>query len=439
MKARPIFAALLLASSFASADEAGLPPWMGRAGDATDIPAPTWVRTVTALRSEVPVYTTPGLALGEPATTPLVRRGTLSAFARLPFFGAQRGPHCSGRWFNIGPLAWVCSDNVELSPEARSPSLLPAPGPDGLPYRYYFVGPEGATAYPTFEHAGDEAPDQTLEKGWALPIVEQRRKNGELWGRSRAGKWINMSELGLSRPLAFKGTDVVAGNLAAVGWVTTDTAPTFVGGVDGGAKRAGPTLVRFQPVRIFEEKRQGAARYLRLSDDATAPQWVHAAHIARPTLSTPPSEVTGADTGERWIDVELSSQTLTAYEGRVPVFSTLVSTGKGARGTDTATPPGIHRIWVKLFTTPMANLEKPDVEHYYSIEDVPYVQFFDKGVALHAAFWHRNLGRVQSHGCVNLAPLDAARLFQFTGPHLPNGWDAALPTALEPGTWIRVR
>lgn len=437
MKARAVFVTLLFASPFALADEPGLPPWVGRgAGETADIPMPGWARTVVPQRVEVAVYTMPGLAPGDAATAPLVRRGTLSVGARVPFFGAQRGPHCPGRWYNIGALAWVCSDNVDLSPEARSPSLLPAPGPDGLPFRYYFVGPNGATAYPTFEHAGDEAPDQTLEKGWSLPIVEQRRKGGELWGRSRAGKWINMSELGLSRPLAFKGTEIVNGNLV-VGWVTADTAPTFADA--SGTKRASETLVRFQPVRIFDEKRQGGLLYLRVSEDGAAPQWVRATHIARPTLAAPPGEVTGAELGERWIDVELSSQTLTAYEGKVPVFSTLVSTGKGARGTDTATPPGVHRIWVKLFTTPMANLEKPDVEHYYSIEDVPYVQFFDKGVALHAAFWHRNLGRVQSHGCVNLAPLDAERLFHFTGPHLPNGWDAALPTALEPGTWVRVR
>jgi hypothetical protein len=46
---------------------------------------------------------------------------------------------------------------------------------------------------------------------------------------------------------------------------------------------------------------------------------------------------------------------------------------------------------------------------------------------------------VHSHGCVNLAIQDAAWLFDFTGPHLLAGWDAAYPTELEPGTVIRVR
>ncbi|MGH7328819.1 MAG: L,D-transpeptidase, partial [Polyangiaceae bacterium] len=87
----------------------------------------------------------------------------------------------------------------------------------------------------------------------------------------------------------------------------------------------------------------------------------------------------------------------------------------------------------------MGNVERDDVDEHYSIEDVPFVQFFDHAVALHGAFWHREFGRVRSHGCVNLAPLDATRLFDFTWPHLPRGWTAVFPTSLEKGTLVRVR
>jgi len=129
---------------------------------------------------------------------------------------------------------------------------------------------------------------------------------------------------------------------------------------------------------------------------------------------------------EAWIDVELASQTLVAYQGDHPVFATLVSTGRGAQGTELATPIGTHRIWVKLRSTNMDNLEDEDAEHDYAIEDVPYVQFFAKGVGLHGAFWHRSFGHPRSHGCVNLAPLDAARLFGFTSPRCPQ--DGPLPS-----------
>ena len=68
------------------------------------------------------------------------------------------------------------------------------------------------------------------------------------------------------------------------------------------------------------------------------------------------------------------------------------------------------------------------------------MQFFDKAVALHGAFWHHAFGTAHSHGCVNLAPVDARWLFDFTAPHLPAGWSAVLPAGVpDQGTVVRVR
>jgi lipoprotein-anchoring transpeptidase ErfK/SrfK len=67
------------------------------------------------------------------------------------------------------------------------------------------------------------------------------------------------------------------------------------------------------------------------------------------------------------------------------------------------------------------------------------VMYFERGYGLHGTFWHRQFGAKHSHGCVNLTPLDAERLFGWTSPSLPPGWTAALPTSYEPGTLIRVR
>ena len=39
-------------------------------------------------------------------------------------------------------------------------------------------------------------------------------------------------------------------------------------------------------------------------------------------------------------------------------FASIVSTGKGPPKTEFATHPGVHRIWVKIFTTKMDNLDK---------------------------------------------------------------------------------
>jgi len=58
----------------------------------------------------------------------------------------------------------------------------------------------------------------------------------------------------------------------------------------------------------------------------------------------------------------------------------------------------------------------------FELKDIPYVQYFQEGYALHAAYWHDDFGIPRSHGCINLSPADAKWLFQWTVPQLPRGW-----------------
>jgi lipoprotein-anchoring transpeptidase ErfK/SrfK len=104
----------------------------------------------------------------------------------------------------------------------------------------------------------------------------------------------------------------------------------------------------------------------------------------------------------RWIDIDLSLQSLTAYEGHTPVRTTLVSTGLAG----TPTPEGQFRIWVKFRYDDM---EGPG----YYLADVPYVMYFHKGYGLHGVFWHGNFGHPMSHGCVNLPTPEAEWLFSW--------------------------
>jgi len=129
-----------------------------------------------------------------------------------------------------------------------------------------------------------------------------------------------------------------------------------------------------------------------------------------------------AKQGGKWIDVNLTKQVLVAYEGKKMVYATLVSTGEA--GLDdpeesTATIRGIYRIDRKFFT---ATMDSDEVGEEFELRDVPYVQYFKDGYALHGAYWHDGFGRPKSHGCINLAPEDARRLFFWTDPPLPPGW-----------------
>jgi lipoprotein-anchoring transpeptidase ErfK/SrfK len=130
--------------------------------------------------------------------------------------------------------------------------------------------------------------------------------------------------------------------------------------------------------------------------------------------------------GERWFDVNISKQTLVAYEGTRAVFATLISTGEaGLEDPERtkSTKRGIFRIHTKHVSTTM---DSDAVGEEFELRDVPYVQYFEEGYALHGAYWHDRFGTPKSHGCINLTPEDARRLFFFTEPALPEGWHSVM-------------
>ncbi len=130
--------------------------------------------------------------------------------------------------------------------------------------------------------------------------------------------------------------------------------------------------------------------------------------------------------GERWLDVNVSKQTLVAYEGTRAVFATLISTGEAGLEDPEhtkATKRGIFRIHTKHVSTTM---DSDAVGEEFELRDVPYVQYFEEGYALHGAYWHDRFGTPKSHGCINLTPEDARRLFFFTQPALPEGWHSVM-------------
>jgi lipoprotein-anchoring transpeptidase ErfK/SrfK len=215
-----------------------------------------------------------------------------------------------------------------------------------------------------------------------------------------------------------------------------------------------------------------------------------------------------AEKGRRWIEISITNQTLVLWEGKKPVYATLISTGQA--GLDdpkhsTATVRGTFRIRNKHISAMMDSNESSSVgghanttggssakaeiggddrpakqaaagkgkpkgagkdakaakgdkgakarpdpkakaapaekviphkgdgeygvtkrrgEGTFALRDVPYIQYFESGYALHAAYWHDDFGTPRSHGCVNLAPVDAHRIFFWTDPPVPTGWHA---------------
>jgi hypothetical protein len=112
--------------------------------------------------------------------------------------------------------------------------------------------------------------------------------------------------------------------------------------------------------------------------------------------------------GYRWIDIDLSNQWLTAYEGDTPVFGAAVSTGIDGYYT----PTGEYEIlWMLDWETMVG-------EDYY-LPDVPYVMYFANYLAIHGTYWHDNFGSPSSHGCVNLPIWAAGWLYNWVSIGTP--------------------
>lgn len=148
--------------------------------------------------------------------------------------------------------------------------------------------------------------------------------------------------------------------------------------------------------------------------------WLKDSDVA---IAVKPSELPAfAKNTKKWIDISILSQILILYEGTTPVYATAVATGRDGLGDPKktySTVRGTFKIREKHVTTTM---DSHEVGNKFELRDVPWVQYFEAGYALHAAPWHDEYGKPRSHGCINLSPIDARRVFMWTDPPLPTEW-----------------
>lgn len=109
----------------------------------------------------------------------------------------------------------------------------------------------------------------------------------------------------------------------------------------------------------------------------------------------------------KWIEIDLSSQSLRAYAGNRVVYSTRISSGVARYPT----VQGTFRVYSKVRSQRMRGGTGRD---RYDIPNVPHVMYFYSAYAIHGAYWHNNFGRPMSHGCVNLPLGIAATLYNWT-------------------------
>jgi lipoprotein-anchoring transpeptidase ErfK/SrfK len=385
---------------------------------------------------------------------------------------------CEGGWYRVPPRGHVCvgkGATLDLThPIVQAASGAPRRG-QPLPYDYAMSGTEPPHLYfrlpsvadqqrvegqrragaalppalaklpvsevPEFLLSGRDLPQPYgSDKNLSYSVHRGRARANSAFGFSTLFEWtdrrfgltteLDLVALDQTKPAVYsqvRGIELVSGG-----------RPAFV--LASGTRAYVPSGATFKPAQgipgrtgfeLTGKEHGGASGLL----ETTAGVWLPAPALVVGELRK--DRASHAERGKKWISVSIEKQLLIAYEGERPVYAALVSTGRGGMGdpeTSFATLRGTFMIRAKHVSGTMDGEEGSD--EAFDLRDVPYIQYFHEGFALHAAYWHDEFGKPRSHGCVNLSPTDAAHLFEWTDPKVPAEWHGA--TSPQGGTLVYV-
>ncbi|MEO6601361.1 MAG: L,D-transpeptidase, partial [Polyangiaceae bacterium] len=284
----------------------------------------------------------------------------------------------------------------------------------------------------------DDILAKRMVAGFYVAVDKTFRWNNRSWYKTTRGLVTPSDRFWQTAGSKFKGVELTPATewKLPMGFVygSNKSISTYTIDADGKGIKPAKTYDHFAPIQLTgKEQEFRGNKYAETADGS----WVKRGQIRQTGPGPLPVDL---KPNERWIDVNLTTQTVVAFEGDKPIYATLTSTGRESKvkNKDHRTPTGEWRVREKHITTTMDGDGTAAGDLPYSIEDVPYVLYYFRSYATHAAFWHSNFGSQMSHGCVNLSPLDAKYLFFFADPPLPKGWHGVLATDASPGSRIIV-
>lgn len=124
---------------------------------------------------------------------------------------------------------------------------------------------------------------------------------------------------------------------------------------------------------------------------------------------------------DKRIEVDTTKQWLEAFEGDRSVRRVRIASGRRfSAAADYRTPLGEYAIQRKRPSRHMAAGDRAAADSY-DLPGVPWVSYFNGGIAFHGTYWHNDYGFSKSHGCINM-PTEAAKwLFRWSLPQAGAG------------------
>ena len=330
---------------------------------------------------------------------------------------------CLGGWYPIHPRGFVCAANqatIDLKhPTLRENAIQPkldAP----LPYVYARTSrstellERNPDQVGTVEHAGDLRARSALAAVGSLQ-AEHRRTDKALTLMTN-GMLVQTADLEPAKPSSFEGVKLGTELSLPVAWVVKPNVSAWHVAAGKATKREPlgyherlELTGRYRTAGRIKAWAVKDGRYVRHRDVTV----VRRRHVF-PDCAQP---------GQRWIDVSVVMGPMVLYEGKKPVYATLVSVGRD-RLSETeggaVTKLGTFKVVCKHINVQQLDPHSP--AEYFHVYDLPWTLELSSKQLLHAAIWHDRFGLESGPGNVQLSPADAAFVWRWAGPELPRGW-----------------
>lgn len=332
---------------------------------------------------------------------------------------------CADGWYRIRPRGFVCvgeTATLDLTHPTLVAMALRPERTRSLPYAY------ARTTRQTTLFARDDAQPGRVaaagklrtQSGMALVgswTAQDATGQPRRLAMTTAGQFVPVEDVRRAEPPEFSGVELDERELP-VGFVVTPKARRW--SLNAG-KPEKESALRYHDILELT----GTVELVGDEEYWTTPLGDHVRGrdvlIAEPRGDYP----SWARDDVKWIDLDVKRRTLVAYEGKKPVFATLVSVGEE--------PPrtllGEHEVIEKHITLPTQDPGGPALA--FEVYDAPWVMRLSSGQLIYGAYWHQRFGRAHTSGAIELSPTDAARLWRWTTPLVPADWHGVLGKADE--------
>lgn len=128
------------------------------------------------------------------------------------------------------------------------------------------------------------------------------------------------------------------------------------------------------------------------------------------TVKYTPAKTVETQAYDKWFVADVTTKRMYAYEKTKLVRTFLISAGAPA----TPTVLGTYKIYAKYRSQTMSGFNADGSR--YRQPDVPYVNYFTGGYAIHGNYWRpaSYFGNINSsHGCIGINPTDAAWIYTW--------------------------